>query len=36
MAKHPTPWIEVGEPIESQEYVYRYGEAGVQLFDLLE
>jgi phosphoribosyl 1,2-cyclic phosphodiesterase len=36
MAKHPTPWIEVGEPIESREYVYRYGEAGVQLFDLLE
>jgi phosphoribosyl 1,2-cyclic phosphodiesterase len=36
MAKHPTPWIEVGEPIESREYVYRYGEGGVKLFDLLE
>ena len=36
MAGHPTPWIEVGEPIESREYVYRYGDAGVQLFDLLE
>ena len=36
MAKHPTPWIEVGEQIESREYVYRYGEAEVQLFDLLE
>lgn len=34
MAGHPTPWIEVGEPIESREYVYRYGEAGVRLFDL--
>lgn len=36
MAKHPTPWIEVGEPIESREYVYSYDEPGVQLFDLLE
>ncbi|MBA3474977.1 MAG: MBL fold metallo-hydrolase [Rubrobacter sp.] len=36
MAGHPTPWIEVGEPIESREYVYRYSEAGVRLFDLLE
>jgi phosphoribosyl 1,2-cyclic phosphodiesterase len=35
-ARHPTPWIEVGEPIETREYVYRYGEAGVQLFDFLE
>ncbi len=34
IAKHPTPWIEVGEPIESREYVYRYGQAGVRLFDL--
>ena len=22
---HPTPWIEVGQPIETREYVYRYG-----------
>jgi phosphoribosyl 1,2-cyclic phosphodiesterase len=36
IARHPTPWIEVGEPIEGREYVYRYGEAGVQLFDFLE
>jgi phosphoribosyl 1,2-cyclic phosphodiesterase len=34
IARHPTPWIEVGQPIESREYVYRYGEAGVRLFDL--
>jgi phosphoribosyl 1,2-cyclic phosphodiesterase len=25
IAGHPTPWIEVGEPLESREYVYRYG-----------
>jgi hypothetical protein len=36
MAGQPTPWIEVGEPIESREYVYRYSETGVQLFDLLD
>ena len=36
IAKHPTPWIEVGEPLQSREYVYRYGEAEVKLFDLLE
>jgi len=37
IADHPTPWIEVGEPIERREYVYRYaGEAGgtVRLFDV--
>ena len=35
IAGHPTPWIEVGEPIEGrEEYVYRYGGAGVRLFDL--
>jgi phosphoribosyl 1,2-cyclic phosphodiesterase len=34
IARHPTPWIEVGQPIESREYVYRYGDAGVRLFDL--
>jgi phosphoribosyl 1,2-cyclic phosphodiesterase len=34
IARHPTPWIEVGQPIESREYVYRYGEAGIRLFDL--
>jgi phosphoribosyl 1,2-cyclic phosphodiesterase len=34
IAGHPTPWIEVGQPIESREYVYRYSEVGVRLFDL--
>jgi phosphoribosyl 1,2-cyclic phosphodiesterase len=32
IAGHPTPWIEVGEPIESREYVYRYGEGEARLF----
>jgi phosphoribosyl 1,2-cyclic phosphodiesterase len=28
IAGYPTPWIEVGQPIEAREYVYRYdGEA---------
>ena len=37
LAGHPTPWIEVGEPIESLEYVYRYGDegrGGSRLFDV--
>ena len=36
IAKHPTPWIEVGQPIKSQAHVYRYGEEGhrSRLFDL--
>jgi phosphoribosyl 1,2-cyclic phosphodiesterase len=38
IAGHPTPWIEVGHPIETREYVYRYsGEAGQmarRLFDM--
>ena len=36
VAGHPTPWIEVGEPVESLEYVYRYEESGgrAQLFDV--
>jgi hypothetical protein len=36
IAGHPTPWIEVGQPVESLEYVYRYGESGggTRLFDL--
>ncbi len=25
IAGHPTPWIEVGQPVEAREYVYRYG-----------
>ncbi len=37
LAGHPTPWVEVGEPVESREYVYRHSvEArGVaRLFDV--
>ena len=30
LASHPTPWVEVGEPLESPEYAYRYGEGEVQ------
>ena len=32
IAGHPTPWIEVGEPIESSEYIYRYGDGDTRLF----
>lgn len=36
IAKHPTPWIEVGQPVASYPHVYRYGEEGTRsrLFDL--
>ncbi len=37
LAGHPTPWIEVGEPVENLEYVYRYsdeGGRGSRLFDV--
>ena len=38
IAGHPTPWIEVGQPVEAREYVYRYvGEtegAARRLFDV--
>lgn len=37
LAGHPTPWIEVGKPLESPEYVYRYsneGRGGSRLFDV--
>jgi hypothetical protein len=32
----PTPWIEVGAPLEASGYVYRYGEPGSagQLFGI--
>lgn len=34
LARHPTPWIEVGEPLERPEYAYRYDEGEAQkLFD---
>jgi phosphoribosyl 1,2-cyclic phosphodiesterase len=28
LANHPTPWTEVGAPLEASGYVYRYGESG--------
>ena len=37
VAGHPTPWIEVGQPVESLEYVYRYDNedrGGTRLFDV--
>jgi phosphoribosyl 1,2-cyclic phosphodiesterase len=37
LAGHPTPWIEVGEPVEAREYAYRYGGqagAAARLFDI--
>jgi phosphoribosyl 1,2-cyclic phosphodiesterase len=36
IAGHPTPWIEVGAPLEVPEHVYRYGEKGSagQLFGI--
>jgi hypothetical protein len=36
LAGHPTPWIEVGAPLQVPEHVYRYGERGAagQLFGI--
>ncbi|MGH3144369.1 MAG: MBL fold metallo-hydrolase [Rubrobacter sp.] len=36
LANHPTPWTEVGAPLEASAYVYRYGERGSagQLFGI--
>ena len=34
IAGHPTPWIEVGEPLRSYEYVYRYDGRAQRLFDV--
>jgi phosphoribosyl 1,2-cyclic phosphodiesterase len=38
IAGHPTPWIEVGRPVETREYAYRYGDeaesAARRLFDI--
>ena len=37
IADHPTPWVEVGIPLEDPEYVYRYYEQrdrSEQLFDI--
>ena len=38
IAGHPTPWIEVGQPVETKAYVYRYGsgeeDAARRLFDV--
>ena len=36
LAGHPTPWIEVGTPLQVTEHIYRYGERGAagQLFGI--
>jgi phosphoribosyl 1,2-cyclic phosphodiesterase len=37
IAGRPTPWIEVGQPIEKREYVYSYGrktKGAIRLFDM--
>ncbi len=36
LANHPTPWIEVGAPLEASGYLYHYGEQGSagQLFGI--
>lgn len=37
LARHPTPWVEVGQPIEEREYVYKYGGqtgAASRLFEV--
>jgi phosphoribosyl 1,2-cyclic phosphodiesterase len=34
LAGHPTPWIEVGTPLEAPEYVYRYDGEARQLFEI--
>ena len=36
IAGHPTPWIEVGTPLQLPDHVYRYGERGAagQLFGI--
>ena len=34
IAGHPTPWIEVGEPLRSYQYVYRYEGRAQRLFDV--
>ncbi len=33
-AGHPTPWVEVGEPLARTEYAYRYEPAGERLFEV--
>ncbi len=36
LAKHPTPWVEVGAAADQREYVYRYGQEAVaqRLFEV--
>jgi phosphoribosyl 1,2-cyclic phosphodiesterase len=36
IAGHPTPWVEVGTPLEDHEYIYRYEQQGrsEQLFKM--
>jgi hypothetical protein len=37
IAGHPTPWIEVGHPLEAREYIYRYrGETAGAVHRLFE
>ncbi len=34
LRRHPTPWVEVGRPLETPEYAYRYAGGGGQLFEV--
>jgi phosphoribosyl 1,2-cyclic phosphodiesterase len=34
LAGHPTPWVEVGTPLETPEYLYRYDGEARQLFEI--
>lgn len=35
VARNPTPWVEVGSPLESREYAYRYAGGGAgRLFEV--
>ena len=36
LAKHPTPWVEIGAAVDRREYVYRYGQEAVaqRLFEV--
>jgi phosphoribosyl 1,2-cyclic phosphodiesterase len=37
LARQPTPWIEVGHPVEEQEYLYRYSgkaDGAARLFEV--
>jgi phosphoribosyl 1,2-cyclic phosphodiesterase len=35
LSRHPTPWVEVGQPVAEEEYVYKYGNrAAARLFEV--